>query len=119
MRDPYAPCYYILDKQHRVVEVDDPLVWGRWHDDINNRRVALDHGHDKDGDWELSSVCLGLDHSFDEHGPPIIFETMLFRKDKSASDDGDCWRFATWQETMSFHKRKVAELRGIRLVRRA
>ncbi|MEK1841807.1 MAG: hypothetical protein AAAB17_09995 [Pseudomonas sp.] len=107
--------YYILSPDHKPVPVD-LLTWGAWFEQFENRRVALDEGEDGKGKWRLSSVCLGLDHSFSDNGPPILFETMLFREDTEADDHNDGWRFATWDEIMSFHRRKAAELRGIRLV---
>ena len=36
-------------------------------------RVAETHV----GDYWISTVFLGLDHSF-HHGPPVLFETMIF-----------------------------------------
>jgi hypothetical protein len=107
---------YILDKNHKPVPVDDMAVWGKWFENSDNRRVAHDEGEDAQGKWSLSSVCLGMDHRWSNDGPPILFETMLFRDNKQADDDGDQWRFATWDETERFHRRKVAELNGIKLI---
>lgn len=106
--------YILVDR--KVVPGIDLMTWAAWFDQFENRRVAEDEGEDGQGPWRLSSVFLGLDHSFSDNGPPIVFETMLFRTNKDADDDLDCWRFATWDETSSFHRRKVAELKGIRLV---
>jgi len=108
-------CYYILDPNHKPVKVD-ANTWSAWFENFANRRVAETEGEDSLGKWRLSSVCLGLDLSWGDSGPPILFETMLFRMDHDAPDDQDCWRFATWDEAMSHHRRKVAELKGIRLV---
>lgn len=106
--------YILVDR--KVVPGIDLMTWAVWFEQFDNRRVALDEGEDSKGKWQLSSVFLGIDHSFADNGPPIVFETMLFREDKAADDHNDCWRFATWDEIMSFHRRKAAELRGIRLV---
>lgn len=106
--------HYILDQNHKPVAVD-LTTWAAWYENHENRRVAFDEGEDNKGPWSLSSVCLGMDHGWGD-GPPVLFETMLFRDNKAADDDGDMWRFCTWEEIASFHRRKVAELKGIRLV---
>ncbi|MFV2016751.1 MAG: hypothetical protein ACC656_15070, partial [Candidatus Heimdallarchaeota archaeon] len=55
----------------------------------------------------VSTVFLGLDHSF-ETGPPIFFETgppILF--ESMAFDNGnelDCLRYATYNEAIEGHK---------------
>ena len=51
-----------------------------WANDMKNlalRRVA----HDVIGPFHISTVWLGLDHSFDSNGSPLIFETMIFCAD--------------------------------------
>src|SRR5258705_6138330 len=47
------------------------------------------------GELWVSTVFLGLDHSYLD-GPPILFETMVFPS-KSKGDFGDnlCWRYPT------------------------
>lgn len=106
--------YFILDASHNPVAVD-ALTWAAWFETIDNRRVAEDIGEDRKGKWRLSSICLGFNHSFG-NGPPILFETMLFRQDGSADDHCDCWRFSSWEDCMGFHRRMVGQLKGIRLV---
>ena len=46
--------------------------WARTHSDSRYRNVAQ---HQIRG-WKVSTVWLGLDHAW--HGPPQIFETMIF-----------------------------------------
>lgn len=60
-----------------------------------------------DGTW-ISTVWLGLDHSFGA-GPPLIFETMVFEKGcASVPDrDNDMDRYSTEQEALDGHKRMV------------
>ena len=61
--------------------------------------------------WVVSTVWLGLNHSF-EPGPPLIFETMVF----AAGPDGEVvnWseeyvnRYATRAEAEAGHRRAVA-----------
>jgi hypothetical protein len=64
--------YYVLDADGiaRPVKL---LEWAKWYESAD-RRVA----------WtamlglEVSTVFLGLDHSFGAGGPPVLFETMIF-----------------------------------------
>lgn len=93
---------YVLDEQNRPVECRDLTAWARWFEQTDNRRVAEDYG---DG-WRLSTVFLGLDHSF-MSGPPLLFETMLFRND---SPD-DLWRCTTWDQAVAQHARELAKVR--------
>jgi hypothetical protein len=58
----------------------------------------------KTGYW-VSTVWLGLDHSF-ERGPPLIFETMVFES-KDHSSDLDCARYATEEEAFAGHAEMV------------
>ncbi|MDR3083419.1 MAG: hypothetical protein LBV60_21295 [Streptomyces sp.] len=53
----------------------------------------------------VSTVWLGLDHSFGA-GPPVIFETMVFRH--GSRDDEDCQRYSTELEARIGHAEEVA-----------
>jgi hypothetical protein len=58
------------------------------------------------GRW-VSTVWLGLDHSFGG-GPPLIFETMVFPSQGDMGDlDGD--RYSTEAEALAGHARLVAK----------
>lgn len=63
---------YILVGQ-TPVPCEDLLEWGHWFETAE-RRVALTFV----GDYEISTVFLGLDHSFLNRGEPLLFETMIF-----------------------------------------
>ena len=97
------PKYYILDEDHKPVVVD-ALVWGKWFGDHRKRRVA----YTKVGERFVSTVFLGLDHNYDDEGPPILFETMIFEGD----DGGDMWRYATWEEAEKGHAEAVAKVKA-------
>jgi hypothetical protein len=73
VRPELAPGCYILDG-HTPVPVADVLTWGRWFEtaDRTVARTAVAAG------VEVSTVFLGLDHHFTGHGPPLLFETMVF-----------------------------------------
>jgi aminoglycoside phosphotransferase family enzyme len=50
----------------------------------------------------ISTVFLGLDHSFDE-GRPLLFETMTFGGQEH--DQRICERCTTWDEAVAQHER--------------
>jgi hypothetical protein len=56
------------------------------------------------GRW-VSTVWLGLNHQYG-YGPPLIFETMVF-KSKGELDDMDCERYSTEAEAIAGHARLV------------
>lgn len=67
---------WFYDRQAR------PITGGQWevlHANPDYQRLGL---HEQDG-WMVSTVWLGIDHSFGR-GDPVIFETMIFPPDKSA-----------------------------------
>jgi len=66
---------YILDENGEPVLEDDIHVWGRWFEDIDNRRVA----YDEKGPVSVSTVFLGLDHRrLGDGGSPLLWESMVF-----------------------------------------
>lgn len=56
------------------------------------------------GSFWISTVFLGLDHRFGGDGPPLIFETMVFSKDR---DEEDMERYTTLEEAEAGHKKMV------------
>lgn len=53
----------------------------------------------------MSTVWLGIDHSFGS-GPPLIFETMVFSS-KDDFHDLDCERYSTETQALAGHARMV------------
>ena len=95
------PLYYIL-RGHKAVPVHH-VVFSRWYSQHDDRHV----GEDFVGDprqpktmVRISTVFLGLDHQFNEKGPPILFETMVF----GGKLDTAQWRYATWDEAEKGHR---------------
>ena len=94
--------HYILDKDYNVVTTD-LMTWAKWIGDINNKRVA----HDVFPDYHVSTVFLGLDHRFGGKGPPILFETMVFRTIAKTEDRGadvHMTRHISWADAEKHHK---------------
>ena len=104
--------HYRLTADRRVVPFpirspDDLIAWARevWGDDDDRRRVDFT---EVGPGITVSTVFLGIDHSFGRRGPPLVFETMTF-------DDygGDyCRRWSTWDEAVAGHAEAVAVLRA-------
>lgn len=94
--------YYILDGHTAVAA--DMMTWARWlESSIDARRVA----QDQVGDTRISTVFLGLDHSFGGGGPPLLFETMTF-----GPGDEECERCTTWEQAEAQHAAMVAKVRA-------
>lgn len=69
--------------------------------DWDYKRVAL---HEDGEKRRVSTVWLGIDHSFGDGGPPIIFETMVFGYE--GWDDFQL-RYATEDEAKTTHDEVV------------
>jgi hypothetical protein len=72
-------------------------------------------GHDVIGAYEVSTVWLGLDHSYLPEAPPLIFETMVFEPEyeRLSSERFDYQlRYSTKDEARAGHERVVAEIRA-------
>lgn len=89
----------------------EPITWDQWGAlaaDDDYRRVGLT----EIGPYTVSTVWLGLDHSFGR-GPPVIFETMVFttsawKADRTEEDhelllEIDARRYSTLTEAMDGH----------------
>jgi hypothetical protein len=87
--------YYNMNGE--PVSLDERMdIWKGTNDDIMaGRRVATDTILDSESrEHFVSTVLLGLDHSFGE-GPPLIFETMVF-----CHHDDPC-EWSDWQDRYS------------------
>jgi hypothetical protein len=89
---------YVLAGRTPVPE-PDLLKWERWLETAD-RRVA----QTLQGDLEVSTVFLGLDHSW--WGKPQLFETMVFVNHKSQDTD----RYASWTEAELGHEKMVRKV---------
>jgi hypothetical protein len=88
--------YFVLDG-HAVIPTNDLHQWSRMFD--GRERIV---GSTSIGEVHVSTVFLGLDHSFGD-GPPLLFETMVFRGEHDQAQ----WRYTTWDEAESGHKAVV------------
>jgi hypothetical protein len=74
--------------------------WAEYSEDLSYRRVAYDEipATTMSKESYLSTVWLGLDHSFMLNGPPLIFETMRFEKEPKPSQ----FFSGTYHESIDF-----------------
>lgn len=91
--------HYIL-RGKEVYGPVDTMEWARWYEDAD-RHVGLAHLGDG---VRVSTVFLGLDHNFDNHGPPLIFETMIFG---GPHDQNYCKRCSTWEQVEEQHQEAI------------
>jgi hypothetical protein len=92
--------YYILDG-HKTRAVD-AKTWATWWKK-NDRHV----GNDTINGSRISTVFLGLDHSFGD-GPPMLFETLVF----DGPLDGEMERYETWKQAEIGHRTMVNRVKN-------
>jgi hypothetical protein len=93
---------YILGKDGKTpVLCESAAEWGRLFD-REKRKVAFTQV----GDINVSTVFLGLDHSYGD-GTPILFETMIFGGEHDEYQN----RCATWEGALKMHKKALALVR--------
>lgn len=95
--------HWILDDDHQPVGVG-LLEWAKWFEN-GPRTVARTEIGDA---VSVSTVFLGLDHSFGSNGPPILFESLVFGGPK----DGAMERYSTWEEAEKGHAAMVERCRA-------
>ena len=88
--------------EHYILEDDkivpcDMMTWAKWIG-TGNKHI----GNDVINGIRISTVFLGLDHSFGG-SVPILFETMIF----GGAEDGYQTRCATLEEAKEMHKKAV------------
>lgn len=92
---------WILDG-HRPVRAN-LMTWAKWYENADLRRVAQDYI----GDVHISTVFIGVDHSFGL-GEPLLFETMIF----GGAHDQYQERYSTWEQAEAGHAQAVALVRS-------
>lgn len=64
---------YILNRSGEPELCENVIQWARWFENGDARIVASD----RVGDVRVSTVFVGLDHSYGD-GEPLLWETMIF-----------------------------------------
>lgn len=91
--------------------ISDPTVWAKNFQDLSARRVAEDVVKAPVGFYVVSTVFLGLDHSFIPGARGVWFETMVFSHEKAPVKHIQ-ERYHSWSEAEAGHKRIVKELQN-------
>jgi hypothetical protein len=94
---------YILDTNGEPQPEPDLIKWAQWLETAD-RRI----GWASIGDVRVSTIFLGLDHSFGE-GDPLLFETMVFWPGHEL--DHATERYATREEALRGHQGMVDRVR--------
>jgi len=93
--------HYILDGRTPVPT--DMMTWAKWFETAD-RTVSKT----QIGEWEVSTVFLGLDHAFDDGRPPLLFETLVF----GGPLDGNMVRYSTWDQAEAGHAEMVNRVKA-------
>ena len=105
-----ASTYYILDGK-TVRPEPDLLKWAKWIETANrlvrNDRATVSVAGGAVGFVDVSTVFLGIDHSFGE-GPPLLFETMIFGGPLDQEQD----RCSTWEAAEKMHEKMMERVRS-------
>jgi len=95
--------YY--DREGQRISEERYMVLSR---DDSYRRVA----QERVGRWWISTVWLGMDHSYEPGATPVIFESMAFLKgDGEDERDHECHRYSTLPTALEGHARMVERFR--------
>ncbi len=96
---------WMLDKERRPVPIDNLFIWARWAAKVGYPvRVGLtetDH-------HAVSTVFLGVNHRFFDDGPPLLFETMVWRDGEIAGQQ----RYASWDDAEAGHNAMVRRVQS-------
>lgn len=93
--------YYILDDAGNAVPVPVAAL-AVWAKRPHSSRVA----REEIGDVLVSTIFLGIDHNFSEHGSPVLWETMVF----GGAHDQAQERYTSKTDALAGHARWVAKV---------
>lgn len=100
--------HYILED--KTVKEVDLMTWATWFEDNENRRIAYSDFTDGENKFRVSTVFLGIDHSFGI-GPELLYETMVF--DSGTEMDGEPYRYSTYEEAEHGHEETVKKVKKL------
>lgn len=90
---------YVLNAKGEPVEEPELMKWARWCEEGANRRLAQDK---LAGGITVSTVFLGLDHSFGG-SEPVLWETMIF----GGPEDQYQERYSTREKALEGHAKAM------------
>ncbi len=110
--------YYYLDEEHRPVRARSMEEWAE-HFGYDDHRGIVEQTATATC-W-VSTVFLGTDHRFWGEGPPLLFETMVFGKERemvetfgrmhSMRPSTDVQRrYSSWDDAQTGHDAEVSKI---------
>lgn len=94
-----------FDREGNSITVEK---WATLFEDMDYRRID----HYQEGGYEVSTIWLGLDHSWDPEAPPIIFETLVIT---GIDEEELMYRYSTELEARAGHAEIVSMLESVPL----
>jgi hypothetical protein len=98
--------YY--DRAGNAISMRDWTRLRHWDRSENGTKYTI-VAQETVGDYFVSTVWMGINHAFGI-GPPLVFETMVFRNSTGESDL-DCERYSTEKEAVEGHARMLEQAR--------
>lgn len=104
---------YLLDPDNHPVLSTDLTALAELLHNIERRRIAYDELEVGQGDvLTLSTVFLVLEHGQDDHGRPLLYETLISATRQGIpAEDSFVTRKATRDEALSYHRSMLAGFR--------
>lgn len=99
----------------REVMPCDLMTWARWFEVASRTPGGRHVADDTVGNLRVSTVFLGLNHSFLDDGRPLLFETMVFALEdgRGAEAEGfDMQRYSTYDEAEAGHAATLSAVRA-------
>ena len=94
--------FYKLDNKRRVVGPITDLQWIEWMASTPQESRVVKQT--TIGEFEISTVFLGIDTHPNASGEPLVFETMIF----GGNLDGGTRRVSTWNRALENHRAACA-----------
>lgn len=91
--------WYILDENKKPKKVDSE-EYSNWCYSYHNLKKVKQEYID---DFYISTVFLGLDYSMDRSGIPVLFETMIFKKEEDVYQE----RYTSYDDAVEGHQKAV------------
>jgi len=104
--EDFGPRYYAVNGREMT-----QMEWSRALS--HYRHIGLDYVRIRGRTYRVSTVWLGLDHSFWPGGRPLIFETMVFEDDDMGGFEGLMNRYSTLAEAERGHRMFVRLVKRI------
>jgi len=110
--------FWILDENRVPKIAADMDEWANFMQRDFEERSRV--GNTETATMWVSTVFLGVDHNYRNDGPPILFETMVFSREKYprefrgkigwSREDFHTYRYATWDDALTGHNTTVRRI---------